>query len=59
LQLRLIHSTNGDPEGPSSSLQSRVSPTPPNLQALEEIEHRGIPGLLEVLREESLEIPPL
>jgi hypothetical protein len=28
--------------------------TPPHLQALEEIEEAGIPGLLEVLREEGL-----
>jgi hypothetical protein len=32
-----------------------VSPTPPHFQALEVIEDRGIPGLLEVLREEGLE----
>jgi hypothetical protein len=29
--------------------------TPPHLQALEEIERAGIPGLLEVLREEGLD----
>ncbi len=27
--------------------------TPPHPQALEEVEHRDIPGLLEVLREEG------
>jgi len=31
-----------------------MSPTPPHLQALEEIEKAGIPGLVEVLREEGL-----
>ena len=29
-----------------------VSPTPPHLKALEEIEREGIPGLMKVLREE-------
>ena len=29
--------------------------TPPHLQALEEVERAGIPGLLEVLREENLD----
>ncbi len=32
-----------------------MSPTPPHLQALEEIEKAGIPGLVEVLREEGLD----
>ncbi len=32
-----------------------VSETPPHLKALEEIERSGIPGLLEVLREEGLD----
>ncbi len=32
-----------------------MSPTPPHLQALEEIERDGIPGLVEVLREEGLD----
>lgn len=32
-----------------------MSPTPPHLQALEEIERTGIPGLLEVLREEGID----
>ncbi len=32
-----------------------MSPTPPHLRALEEIEQVGIPGLVEVLREEGLE----
>ena len=29
--------------------------TPPHLQALEEVEQAGIPGLLEVLREEGID----
>ena len=29
--------------------------TPPHLQALEEVERAGIPGLLEVLREEGID----
>lgn len=29
--------------------------TPPHLKALEEIEREGIPGLVEVLREEGLD----
>ena len=29
--------------------------TPPHLQALEELEKTGIPGLLEVLREEGID----
>ena len=29
--------------------------TPPHLQALEELERAGIPGLLEVLREEGID----
>jgi hypothetical protein len=29
--------------------------TPPHLQALEEMEPAGIPGLLEVLREEGID----
>ena len=29
--------------------------TPPHLKALEEIEHEGIPGLVEVLREEGID----
>jgi hypothetical protein len=29
--------------------------TPPHLQALEEVEEAGIPGLLEVLREEGID----
>ncbi len=32
-----------------------MSPTPPHLQSLEEIERDGIPGLVEVLREEGLD----
>lgn len=32
-----------------------MSPTSPHLRALEEIEEAGIPGLLEVLREEGLD----
>ncbi len=32
-----------------------MSPPPPHLQTLEEIEKAGIPGLLEVLREEGLD----
>ncbi len=32
-----------------------VSPTPPHLKALEEIEREGIPGLAEVLREEGID----
>lgn len=32
-----------------------MSPTPPHLKALEEIEREGIPGLVEVLREEGIE----
>jgi hypothetical protein len=32
-----------------------MSPTPPHLKALEEIEREGIPGLVEVLREESID----
>ncbi len=32
-----------------------MSLTPPHLQALEEIERDGIPGLVEVLRQEGLE----
>jgi hypothetical protein len=32
-----------------------MNPNPPNLQALKEIEHDGIPGLLEVLREKDID----
>jgi hypothetical protein len=32
-----------------------MSPTPPHLQDLEEIERAGIPGLVEVLREEGID----
>ena len=32
-----------------------VNPTPPHLKALEEIECEGIPGLVEVLREEGID----
>ena len=32
-----------------------MSSTPEHLKALEEIEHEGIPGLVEVLREEGVE----
>lgn len=32
-----------------------MSETPPHLKALEEIEREGIPGLVEVLREEDLD----
>ena len=32
-----------------------MSPTPLHLEALEEIEQAGIPGLLEVLREEGID----
>jgi len=32
-----------------------MTPTPPHLKALEEIERDGIPGLVEVLREEGLD----
>ena len=32
-----------------------MSPTPPHLKALEEIEREGVPGLVEVLREEGID----
>lgn len=32
-----------------------VSPTPPHLKALEEIERDGVPGFVEVLREEGVD----
>jgi hypothetical protein len=32
-----------------------MKPTPPHLRALEEIERKGIPGLIEVLREEGID----
>ncbi len=32
-----------------------MSPTPPHLKALEEIERTSIPGLVEVLREEGID----
>lgn len=32
-----------------------MPPTPPHLQALEEIEQASIPGLLEMLREEGID----
>jgi hypothetical protein len=32
-----------------------MRPTPPHLKSLEEIERQGVPGLVEVLREEGLD----
>ena len=33
----------------------KMTDTPPHLQALEEVKRAGIPGLLEVLREEGID----
>src|SRR5215211_3835379 len=39
----------------SDSAGEAVDPTPPHLKTLEEIEKTGIPGLVEVLREEGID----
>lgn len=36
-------------------LTAAMSPTPPHLKALEEIERGGVSGLVEVLREEGID----